>query len=352
MTSMFSSCSLLRSLNLSKFDTSNVRNMGFMFYGCSHLSSLDLSNFVIRNDFSFDKILDGCSELKYLNLKSAELNTDFIELIKNLLSSNILVCLDNKLNQNLLRINCHNIDNIIISNNNETELKCYMNNSMLEFNTKFICGICGQNYFMKNNDLNDINNSYINCYDSPKGYYLDENDYLYKLCYNSCKTCDINGNDTYHNCIECNDNYNYESNISMYKNCYINNPNNIITDTIFNPFKSENSKTIIDISSQLIITDTIINTNKENNNKQKKENRTEIIKNSINEVFNELNITDIDSGKDKKIIEKDLTIILTSTLNQKNNEDKNNITMNLGQCEHILKKNIIYQIMIHYIYYK
>ena len=64
------------------------------------------------------------SELKYLNLKSAELNTDFIELIKNLLSSNILVCLDNKLNQNLLRINCHNIDNIIISNNNETELKC------------------------------------------------------------------------------------------------------------------------------------------------------------------------------------------------------------------------------------
>ena len=43
-------------------------------------------------------------------------------------------------------------------------------------------------------------------------------DYLYKLCYNSCKTCDINGNDTYHNCIECNDNYNYESNFSNYKN--------------------------------------------------------------------------------------------------------------------------------------
>ena len=276
--------------------------------------------------------------MKYLNLKSAELSTGFLELISNL-TSNILICLDNKLNQNSFleeqKINCYNKDDNIIPNNNETELKCYMNNSMIGFNTKFICGICGQNYFMK---YNNINNTYINCYDTPKGYYLDKNVYLYKLCYNSCKTCDINGNDTYHNCIECDDDYNYESNISNYKNCYIYNPNNIITDTIINTFKSENIGTIIDNSSQLVITDTIINTYKENSNKPKKENRSEIIKDSINEVFNELNITDIDSGKDKKIIEKDLTIILTSTLNQKNNEDKNNITMNLGQCENILKK--------------
>ena len=45
-----------------------------------------------------------------------------------------------------------------------------------------------------------------------------------------------------------------------------------------------------------LITDTIINTYKENNNKQKKENRTEIIKNSINEVFNEL-MNEIDTIK-------------------------------------------------------
>ena len=32
-----------------------------------------------------------------------------------------------------------------------------------------------------------------------------------------------------------------------------------------------------------------------------------------------------------------MTIILTSTQNQKDNEDKNNITMNLGECENILK---------------
>ena len=56
--------------------------------------------------------------------------------------------------------------------------------------------------------------------------------------------------------------------------------------------------------------------------------------------------------KIKKIIDNDKVIILTTTDNQKNNEEKNNITMNLGQCENIIKKIIIYQIMIHYIYYK
>ena len=288
-------------------------------------------------------MFNGCSELRYLNFRSAKLSTDFIELISNL-TSNILICLNNELNQNFLleeqRINCHNNDNNIISNNNVTELRCYMNNSLMENNTKFICEICGHNYFMKYNNSKEANNIYINYYETPKGYYLDENYYFYKLCYNYCKTCNINGNDTHHNCIECNDNYNYESNISNYKNCYLNNPNGIITDTIINTFKSEITNSIIDNNSQLISIDTIINTYKETNtnNKQKKENRREIIEDSINDIFNELNITDIDNGKDKKIAEKDLTIILTSTHNQKNNEDKNNITMNLGQCEDILKK--------------
>ena len=349
MNSMFSGCSSLNSLDLSNFDTSNVIRMNSMFSGCSSLISLDLSNFVIKNMSYFNFIFNVCTDLNYLNLKSAKLSPKFIELINNLLITNILICLDNELNKNIQKINCYNKDNNIISNNNENELNCYMNNSMMIFDNKLVCGICGNNYFMKYNNSSNINNTVINCFNDPEGYYLDENDYLYKLCYNSCKICNIKGNDTYHNCIECNDDYNYESNISNYKNCYINNPNNILTDT----YKNKISETIINNNLQSIITDKIINTYKSEINetiidtnsqpiinstyKENKENRTEIIKDSIDEIFNELNITDIDNGKDKKIIEKDLTIILTSTLNQKNNEDKNNITMNLGQCENILK---------------
>ena len=42
--------------------------------------------------------------------------------------------------------------------------------------------------------------------------------------------------------------------------------------------------------------------------------------------------------KIKKIIDNNKIIILTSTENQKNDEDKTNITMNLGECENILKR--------------
>ena len=57
----------------------------------------------------------------------------------------------------------------------------------------------------------------------------------------------------------------------------------------------------------------------------------------IKDMLNEFNITDINNGNDKKIIEKNLILIFTSTQNQKNNENVSNITMNLGQCENILK---------------
>ena len=139
-------------------------------------------------------------------------------------------------------------------------------------------------------------NSIINCFDSQNGYYLDKNDYLYKSCYHSFKTCEINGNESFHNCFECKNNYKYELKLLNYKNCYkINNVN----------FNS----------------------------------RGELIKSIVGNIFNEINITEIDNGSDKKIIEKDFTVIFTSTINQKNNENMNDVTMNLGECENKLKKD-------------
>ena len=45
MIVMFNGCSRLTSLDVSKFDTSKVTDMGSMFSECSSLTSLDLSNF-------------------------------------------------------------------------------------------------------------------------------------------------------------------------------------------------------------------------------------------------------------------------------------------------------------------
>ena len=67
------------------------------------------------------------------------------------------------------------------------------------------------------------------------------------------------------------------------------------------------------------------------------ENKTELIQNMINNIFDQLNIADIDNGIDKKLNDKNISVIMTSTKNQKKNENEKIITMNLGECENILK---------------
>ena len=67
-------------------------------------------------------------------------------------------------------------------------------------------------------------------------------------------------------------------------------------------------------------------------------NRTEFIQNMINNAFKKLNIANIDGGKDEKISDKNISIIITSTKNQKINENEKVITIDLGKCENILKK--------------
>lgn len=59
----FYHCMSLTSVNLSKFDTSNVANMRNMFEYCSALISLDLSGWSTSNVTSMMNMFDGCSAL-------------------------------------------------------------------------------------------------------------------------------------------------------------------------------------------------------------------------------------------------------------------------------------------------
>ena len=47
---------------------------------------------------------------------------------------------------------------------------------------------------MENDPLNI--GEYIKCYKNLTGYYLDENDNLFKRCYHTCEDCKIKGNDS------------------------------------------------------------------------------------------------------------------------------------------------------------
>ena len=69
IASMFNECSRLTSLNINHFDVSNLQNTGFLFYGCSSLSNLQLPNFIfatkLRNTTS---MFEGCSSLTSLQI--------------------------------------------------------------------------------------------------------------------------------------------------------------------------------------------------------------------------------------------------------------------------------------------
>ena len=80
-----------------------------------------------------------------------------------------------------------------------------------------LCITCNEDYYPKLNDSSNID-SYINCYKSIKGYYLEDN--YFKKCYESCLTCEEKGEKQNHNCNICKAEYSFEMMLNSKKNCY------------------------------------------------------------------------------------------------------------------------------------
>ena len=68
MNGVFFQCESLKSLDLSGWDTSNVEDMDSMFWGCSNLESLDISSWNTSNVKSMCMMLWGCKKLESLDL--------------------------------------------------------------------------------------------------------------------------------------------------------------------------------------------------------------------------------------------------------------------------------------------
>lgn len=76
MSYMFYRCRAFTSLNLSNFDTRKVTNMSFMFSTCSSLSSLDLSSFNTESVTNMYGMFHRCSSLKSIKLGAKSGLTD------------------------------------------------------------------------------------------------------------------------------------------------------------------------------------------------------------------------------------------------------------------------------------
>ena len=304
---MFSSCSSLVSLILFDLNPSNSVDMSHMFDSCAALISLDLSGFKIADAHYLYGTFSSCTKLEYVNFKLASINTvSNSPCVFSGNSPNLIIVSENN-NDFLITdgyvkekkfIYCNNKDSI-----HQIKYICYMKNSTLY--NKYVCDICGQNFNQNYHIVNEVDEPYINCFEIIDEYYLNKNSWSYEPCYDTCKTCEISGDESQHNCITCKDNFNGRINADLnYINC-----------------------DKLDFLDTYKLEDIIINES------------DETIQDIIFDLINEFNIDDLDNGRDKIIIDnKKRTIKLTSTSNQKNNEEENEITMDLGQCETIFKR--------------
>ena len=96
MQEMFYECEKIKTLDLSMFKTPSLKNMGDMLYKMKSLVSLDLSNFDISSVTNLQNLVYDSNDLVYLNLRSFEEKFDNIN-IANFISQNIrnlIYCID------------------------------------------------------------------------------------------------------------------------------------------------------------------------------------------------------------------------------------------------------------------
>ena len=296
--SMFDSCKSLVYINFTNFETSECTSMKYMFSYSTSLISLDLSGFDTKKLTSIQGMFQGCTSLKYINLINFQLkeNLDYSNTISRI-PKNVIVCIDqtkaSDLYQLIVDLNCNNIycsddwyihqkklidgENECIddcnntqSKKNEFDNKCYdicpygtfydENNMIEKCKCEFekcyscidvepiknLCITCNKSFYPMGNDIMNIG-PYINCYKNPIGYYLDEtdvNNYIYKLCYEKCESCEKKGDELNNNCLECKSEYPFKISNNNYFNCYSNctyyyyideNGNKICTDDFLCP---------------------------------------------------------------------------------------------------------------------
>ena len=233
MENLFQDCSQLTSINLTNFKTSEVTSMYNMFHNCVNLKYLDLSGFDTSKVTTVSNIFNKCSSLIFLNLKSFKLQSSAkVYTPLNGISSYVKYCIEDTATQNLLEIpssDCSDVCfkkyiNIDTTNNICVEDLC--SNPENKYIYQSTCySSCPEGTYELDCEENESgctdDNNKKQCLDTkPEGYYLDEENKIYKKCFERCSKCVQFGDETYNNCLECKDNYVFLKNNMNVNNCY------------------------------------------------------------------------------------------------------------------------------------
>ena len=120
---MFNGCNSLIVLNISNFDTTNIKSMKGMFSDCSSIISLNISNFDTSKVSYMNNMFLNCKNLKYINFENAielsNLNTENMFINVN---ESIIYCINEekapKIHELLKNIKCFKKDCSINWENN------------------------------------------------------------------------------------------------------------------------------------------------------------------------------------------------------------------------------------------
>ena len=122
--------------------------------------------------------------------------------------------------------------------NNQAVCKCELEQCKIcniESLTQNLCTKCEEGFYPIFNP--QISNNYSNCSKEPEGYYLDEQDKIYKPCYITCKTCCLKEDTNKHNCLKCKDEYKYGQLLGDFLNCY--------SECLFYTYYDENRQSLL-----------------------------------------------------------------------------------------------------------
>ena len=339
LNQIFATCSSLKEIHINFNNTSNIDYISRLFYKCNSLEIIDLGNMDTSSVTTMNEVFSDCYSLKSLNI--GNFNISKVEDINKVFyGCDSLISL--KINNNFNSIN--DMSNIL--NSNAQTIYC-INDDKTQNNFGNIKNNCNDICFKENKKINLENKICLSECSEPN-YKYEYNG----ICYESCP----NGTFSFDNSFICKKASYYETDInepSSIKDSLINNTlsdsnlevNTIIIDTLTNKnTNKENSSieksniisTIDDILTEETITDLSIRNNS----------LIDIIINNItNNIINKkLDISNL-IYKEKKdiIIKENNTIIeITTSNNQKNNEYENLSTIDLGECETILRR--IYKI--------
>ena len=160
MQSMFFNCSSLQSIDLAKFDTSKVTNMQYMFFNCSSLQSIDLAKFDTLKVTNMDYMFQNCTSLQSIDLAKFD-TSNVISMTMMFLNCSSLITL------NLSNFDTSKVTNMDYMFQNCTSLK-FLDISNFKITDETLINRTSdiKNYPNFDIFLNDKNIEYINLYNT------------------------------------------------------------------------------------------------------------------------------------------------------------------------------------------